>query len=207
MSNPLLSNSDLPLFSQIKPEHIVPAMDQLLTDARTTVEQVLADNSHYTWDNLIAPIDAIEDKISRAWSPVSHMNSVTNNDDLRDAYNECLPKLSEYSTEMGQHDALFKAYKSIADSDTYASLDIAQQKIIQNSLRSFRLSGIALDDEKKALYKDINLELSQLTSRYEENLLDATNAWSKLIKKKTALAGLPESALQQALVASNKFSS
>jgi len=198
MINPLLSNTDLPQFSQIKPEHIVPAIEELLADARATVEKVLADNSLYTWNNLIAPIDAVEDKISRAWSPISHMNSVTNNDDLRDAYNECLPKLSEYSTEMGQHDALFKAYTGIAESDSYASLETAQQKIIQNSLRSFRLSGIALDDEKKAQYKDINLELSQLTSRYEENLLDATNDWSKLIKKKAGLAGLPESALQQA---------
>jgi len=198
MINPLLSNTDLPQFSQIKPEHIVPAIEELLADARATVEKVLADNSLYTWNNLIAPIDAVEDKISRAWSPISHMNSVTNNDDLRDAYNECLPKLSEYSTEMGQHDALFKAYTGIAESDSYARLETAQQKIIQNSLRSFRLSGIALDDEKKAQYKDINLELSQLTSRYEENLLDATNDWSKLIKKKAGLAGLPESALQQA---------
>ncbi len=198
MSNPLLSNADLPLFSQIKPEHIVPAMDQLLADARATVEQVLAANKSYTWDNLIAPIDEVEDKISRVWSPISHMNSVTNSDDLRDAYNECLPKLSEYSTEMGQHDALFQAYKSIAEGDSYADLDVAQKKIVQNSLRSFRLSGIALDDEKKAQYKDISLELSQLTSRYEENLLDATNDWSKLIKKKSDLAGLPESALQQA---------
>jgi len=198
MSNPLLSNNDLPQFSQIKPEHIVPAIEQLLADARATIEKVLTDNNSYTWDNLISPIDSVEDKISRAWSPVSHMNSVTNNDDLRDAYNECLPKLSEYSTEMGQHDALFKAYTSIAESDSYANLETAQKKIIQNSLRSFRLSGIALNDEKKVQYKDINLELSQLTSRYEENLLDATNDWSKLIKKKSDLAGLPESALQQA---------
>jgi oligopeptidase A len=198
MNNPLLSNTDLPLFSQIKPEHIVVAMDQLLAEARATVKQVLSDNGDYTWDNLIAPIDAVEDKINRAWSPVSHMNSVVNNDDLRDAYNECLGKLSEYSTEMGQHDVLFKAYQSIASSATYANLDIAQQKIIQNSLRSFRLSGIALDDEQKARYKAINLELSQLASRYEENVLDATNAWSQLIKKESALAGLSESALQQA---------
>jgi len=197
-NNPLLSQSELPLFSQIKAEHIVPAMEQLLESARTTVKQTLANNSLYTWDNLITPIEEAEDKITRAWSPVSHMNSVTNNDELRDAYNTCLPKLSEYSTEMGQHDALFQAYTALAESTAYADLSTAQKKIIQNSLRSFRLSGIALDDEKKNLYKEINLELSQLTSRYEENLLDATNDWSKLIKKKSDLAGLPESALQQA---------
>jgi oligopeptidase A len=126
------------------------------------------------------------------------MNSVVNNDSLRDAYNACLPKLSAYSTEMGQHEGLFNAYQAIAASDDYEQLDTAQRKIIQNTLRSFRLSGIGLDAEKKARYKEISLELSRLASKYEENLLDATNAWQKLISKKSDLAGLPESALQQA---------
>ena len=198
MTNPLLNNSELPLFSQIKAVHVEPAIEQLLAEARTTVEQLLADNDTYTWGNLIEPLEQAEDKINKAWSPVSHMNSVVNNDELRDAYNACLPKLSVYSTEMGQHEGLFKAYKSIEASDAYAQLDTAQKKVIQNALRSFRLSGIALDEDKKARYKDISLELSQLASKYEENLLDATNDWHKLISKKSDLAGLPESALQQA---------
>ncbi|WP_432743675.1 oligopeptidase A [Methylobacter sp. G7] len=214
MNNPLLANSTLPLFSQIKPEHVVPAIDQLLTEARSSIEQHLGNCSgialppasmqvvqatqHYTWKNLIEPLEDIDDKLNKAWSPVSHMNSVVNSDELRDAYNACLPKLSAYSTEMGQNEALFKAYRFIADSDEFATLDTAQQKIIRNALRDFKLSGIDLDKEKQQRYKDISQELSALASSYEENLLDATNAWSKLIRDEQDLAGLPESALAQA---------
>ncbi|HEY8095709.1 MAG TPA: M3 family metallopeptidase, partial [Methylobacter sp.] len=198
MNNPLLANSTLPLFSQIKPEHVLPAIDQLLTEARSSVEQHLQATQHYTWQNLTEPLEDVDDKLNKAWSPVSHMNSVVNSDELRDAYNACLPKLSAYSTEMGQNEALFKAYRFIADSDEFATLDIAQQKIIRNALRDFKLSGIDLDNEKKQRYKEISQELSALASNYEENLLDATNAWSKLIRDEEDLAGLPESALAQA---------
>jgi len=198
MNNPLLANSTLPMFSQIKPEHIVPAIDQLLAEARSSVEQHLQATQHYTWKNLIEPLEDVDDKLNKAWSPVSHMNSVVNSDELRDAYNACLPKLSAYSTEMGQNEALFKAYRFIADSDEFATLDTAQQKIIRNALRDFKLSGIDLDNEKKQRYKDISQELSALASNYEENLLDSTNAWSKLIRDEQDLAGLPESALAQA---------
>ncbi|MCK9637740.1 MAG: oligopeptidase A [Methylobacter tundripaludum] len=198
MNNPLLANTPLPLFSQIKPEHVAPAIDQLLAEARSSVEQHLQATQHYTWKNLIEPLEDVDDKLNKAWSPVSHMNSVVNSDELRDAYNACLPKLSAYSTEMGQNEALFKAYRFIADSEEFATLDTAQQKIIRNALRDFKLSGIDLDDEKKQRYKDISQELSALASNYEENLLDATNAWSKLIRDADDLAGLPESALAQA---------
>jgi oligopeptidase A len=198
MNNPLLANSPLPMFSKIKPEHVVPAIDQLLSEARASVEQHLQATHHYTWENLVEPLENADDKLSRAWSPVSHMNSVVNSDELREAYNACLPKLSAYSTEMGQNEALFKAYRFIADSDEFATLDTAQQKIIRNALRDFKLSGIDLDDAKKQRYKEISQELSALASNYEENLLDATNAWSKLIRDIDDLAGLPESALAQA---------
>ncbi len=198
MNNPLLANATLPLFSQITPEHIVPAIDQLLSEARATVAKHLAASQNYTWKNLIEPLENIEDKLNKAWSPVSHLNSVVNSDELRDAYNACLPKLSAYSTEMGQNEALFKAYRFIADSDEFATLDIAQQKIIRNALRDFKLSGIDLDSEKKQRYKDISAQLSALASSYEENLLDATNAWNKVIRDELDLAGLPKSALAQA---------
>ncbi len=191
MNNPLLADSPLPQFSKIKPEHVEPAIDQLLSDARSCVEQKLAENSKYSWTNLIEPIADAEDKLSKAWSPVSHMNSVVNSDELRDAYNACLPKLSAYSTEMGQHKALFQAYQQIAEGDDFSELDQAQQKIIQNSLRDFRLSGIDLNSDKQQRYKEISQQLSRLASQYEEHLLDATNAWSKLITDSEQLAGLP----------------
>jgi oligopeptidase A len=198
MNNPLLANSTLPLFSQIKPEHIAPAIDQLLNDARASVAQHLANTQHYTWKNLVEPLEDVDDKLNKAWSPVSHLNSVVNSDELRDAYNACLPKLSAYSTEMGQNEALFNAYRFIADNDEFSTLDLAQQKIIRNALRDFKLSGIGLDGEKKLRYRDISLELSALASHYEENLLDATHAWSKVLKDQQDLAGLPESALNHA---------
>lgn len=198
MNNPLLTNTVLPLFSQIKPEHVEPAIDQLLADARATVEKHLQATQNYTWENLIEPLENADDKLGKAWSPVSHLNSVVNNDALRDAYNACLPKLSAYSTEMGQNEALFNAYRFIAESPEYATLSIAQQKIISNALRDFKLSGIDLDNEKKERYKEISQELSKLASNYEENVLDATNAWSKLVTNGDELAGLPPSALAQA---------
>ena len=195
MKNPLLENSILPQFSKINPENIEPAIDSLLAEARSIVERQLQENTEYTWDNLIEPIENVEDKLNKAWSPVSHMNSVVNTDEMRDAYNACLPKLSEYSTEMGQNKALFNAYQQIAKSDAYSSLDTAQQKIISNGLKDFRLSGIDLTEEKQLRYKQINQELSRLSSKYEENLLDSTNAWTKLITDQELLAGLPETAI------------
>lgn len=199
MNNPLLSNNtNLPLFSEIKTEHIEPAITQLLEEARAVVEQHLKATTKYTWGNLIEPLENVDDKLNKAWSPISHMNSVVNTDALRSAYNACLPKLSAYSTEMGQNVGLFNAYKVIADSTEFETLDNAQKKIIQNALRDFRLSGVDLDDEKKQRYKDISQELSRLASNYEENLMDATNAWSKVIRNEQDLAGLPASAMAQA---------
>ena len=195
MNNPLLEKTELPQFSKIKPEHVESAIDDLLSKARDVVKKSLQKNNVYTWGNLIEPVENIEDKLNKAWSPVSHLNSVVNSDELRDAYNACLPKLSEFSTEMGQNKALFNAYQQIAKSDSYSSLDTAQQKIITNALRDFRLSGIDLDQEKQDRYKQISQELSSLSSKYEENVLDATNAWTKLITDEEVLAGLPETAL------------
>ena len=198
MTNPLLLRSELPAFSSIKPEHIEPAISQSLDEARKVVKQCLEATTDYTWENLVEPIENIEDKLNKAWSPVSHLNSVANSDELRLAYNACLPKLSEYGTEMGQNEDLCKAYHVIANSPDFANLDKAQQKIIHNALRDFKLSGIDLDTAKKQRYKEISQELSRLASNYEENLLDATNAWSKHITDVSELKGLPDSALAQA---------
>ncbi|MCP4995026.1 MAG: oligopeptidase A [Gammaproteobacteria bacterium] len=193
MSNPLLGLQGLPPFSKIKPEHIEPAIDQLLAENRATVEQLLDNREDFSWNNLITPLTRMEDRLSRAWSPVGHMNSVVNSDELRDAYNACLPKLSEYGTEMGQNSKLFAAYKTVVGKDN--ELDEIQQKILTDALRDFRLSGIDLPEEKKRRFKAINQQLSQLSSSYSDNLLDATNAWSKLISDESQLAGLPDSAL------------
>ncbi len=195
MSNPLLEMTGLPPFSRIKPEHVEPAIDSLLKEIRETVNQRLDDyKDRYSWDTLIQPLEDMDDRLSRVWSPVSHMNSVVNSEPLRKAYNACLPKLSEYATEMGQNRRLYEAYKFIKDSPGFAELDLAQQKIIDNALRDFHLSGVDLSEEKKNRYREIRQRLSQLTTRYEENVLDATQAWSILIEQESRLAGLPDSA-------------
>jgi oligopeptidase A len=192
--NPLLTPTVLPLFSQIKPECIEPAISQLLAESLAVVEQQLLATTDYTWNNLVEPLEEAEDKLNKAWSPVSHLNSVVNSDNLREVYNACLPKLSAYSTEMGQNAALCNAYQMLANSDGYMSLEPAQQKVLKNALRDFKLSGVDLEPDKKLRYKEISQELSRLASQYEENILDATNAWSKLITDEQYLAGLPESA-------------
>jgi oligopeptidase A len=194
MSNPLLGLNGLPPFSAIRPEHVRPGIDQLLTEGRQLVEDLLEKNNVYTWENLVAPLEAMDDRISRAWSPVSHMNSVVNTDELRAVYNECLPLLSEYGTELGQHEGLYRAYRQIADGDEYQRLDTAQRKVIDNALRDFRLSGIELEQAARDRYKTIMQELSRLTSKYSDNVLDATNAWHRQVTDAALLAGLPESA-------------
>ncbi len=193
--NPLLTFQGLPPFSQIKPEHIEPAIDQLLAENRNTLAELLDSTEHFSWKNLVEPLEDMMDRLSAVWSPVSHMNSVVNSDALRDAYNACLEKLSAYYTELGQNEALFKAYEYIAEHESYQQLDQAQRKVIENELRDFRLSGIDLSDANKARYRDIMQRLSKLTSTFGENVLDATQAWSKSIDDESDLAGLPESAI------------
>ena len=196
--NPLLEMTGLPPFQHIKPEHVEPALETIIAANRALLETLLKDNEHYTWDNLIEPLESADDRLGRMWSPVSHMNSVVNSDELRDAYNNCLPLLSEYSTEMGQNVELYEAYQSIKDSPEFKTLDEAQQKIINNGLRDFHLSGIDLPVDKKKRFREIRQQLSKLTSKYEENILDATQAWSKNITDEKQLAGLPDSALAMA---------
>ncbi|MBW9273474.1 MAG: oligopeptidase A [Candidatus Thiodiazotropha sp. (ex. Lucinisca nassula)] len=190
--NALINMQGLPSFSAITPDMVEPAMDQLLQENRQIIQQLLSSQQEYTWKNLVEPLEKAEDRLSRTWSPVSHMNSVVNNDELRAAYNAVLPKLSEYATEVGQNGQLCNAYKQVAGE---AELDRAQRKLLQNALLDFHLSGVDLEEDKKQRFKEISQELSQLTTKFEENLLDATNAWSKLITDESALQGLPESAL------------
>jgi len=200
MSNPLLEMTGLPPFSEIRPDHVEPAIDHQLAENRATLEALLdAGRQHgYTWDNLVAPLEEVEDRLSRIWSPVRHMNSVVNSDALREAYNRCLPKLTEYGTEVGQNAELYRAFQSIADSPEFAGLQAGQQKTVRDALRDFHLSGVDLPDGKKARFKAIQQELSRLQSRYEENILDATHHWTKHITDEGALAGLPESARDMA---------
>jgi oligopeptidase A len=198
MSNPLLTFTGLPPFSKIKPEYVEPAIDELLSRNRKLIHDLLAqhqDPNGITWDNFVQPIEEADDHLNRVWSPISHMNSVVNSDALRDAYNACLPKLSDYATEMGQNEELFHAYNNLKNNKKeFEKLTTAQKKIIENALLDFKLSGFDLHDDKKKRFKEIQQQLSQLTTKFEENVLDATHAWNKHISDETNLSGLPESA-------------
>ena len=195
MTNPLLATNSLPLFDSIKPDHTEEAIDQILSESRTEISALLEGGGPYNWCNLVEPLEAIDDRLSRAWSPISHLNSVLSSDELRSAYNACLPKLTEYSTEMGQNRALYEAWQSLSEGEIFKQLNATQQKIVNDALRDFRLSGIALEGEAKSRFKEIAQSLSKSTSKFEENLLDATNDWNKLILDVGQLKGLPENAI------------
>ncbi|WP_102297232.1 oligopeptidase A [Vibrio cyclitrophicus] len=201
MSNPLLTFTDLPPFSQIKPEHVKPAVEQVIEACRNKIEQVLEGNTSPSWDNLVAPIEEVDDRLGRIWSPVSHMNSVVNSDELREAYESCLPVLSEYGTWVGQHKGLFEAYKTIKASEAFSALNRAQQKTITDALRDFELSGIGLPADEQHRYGEISKRQSELGSQFSNNVLDATMGWSKQVTDVAELAGMPESALAAAQAA------
>jgi len=197
MPNPLLQPQALPDFKAIKTPHIVPAIETILQQSRKAVEQLLDSSSPFNWENFVEPMEKIDAQLSHAWSPVGHMHSVLDSDELREAYDACLPMLSEYSTEMGQNNKLFKAYESIQQ-NCWEQLDSVQQKIITDNLRDFKLAGVALEGDNKKRYGEIRKRLAEISSNFEKNILDASMAWSKTFDNKKALLGLPESALAQA---------
>lgn len=197
MTNPLLENSQLPQFSKIQPEHIQPAIEKLIQDCRDTTEQVL-NQPHFTWENFCEPLSEVNDRLSKAWSPVGHLNAVKNSPELREAYQACLPLLSEYGTWVGQHQGLYQAYLSLKNSTEFANYSQAQKKAIENSLRDFELSGISLPEAQQKRYGEIVARLSELNSQFSNNVLDATMGWEKIISDESQLKGLPESALQAA---------
>jgi oligopeptidase A len=196
MSNPLLDLSALPRYASIQAEHVVPAMQQVLDDNRADIQRLLDTAKPYAWDNFARPLEDLNDRLNRVWGPISHLHSVNDSEALRAAYNACLPLLSAYSTELSHNRALFEAYQAIKDSPDYANLTPAQRKSIDNELRDFHLGGVDLPADKKARYKDISEQLSTLTSKFAQNLLDATHAWKKHITDENALPGLPDSIKQ-----------
>ena len=198
MTNPLLHNERLPAFSKISPEYVEPALDHVLEQSKQTVHNLLASLAEPTWESLVLPMEEMDASIDRVWSPVSHLNSVMNSDELRVAYNACLPKLSEFGTELGQNEHLFNAYKKLAESEHYSELDTAQKKVIDNAIRDFRLSGVELSQADRDSFKQISQQLTERTAKFEENLMDATHAWKKHITDKSLLSGLPPSTVAMA---------
>lgn len=188
----------LPVFSGIRPRDIVPAVKFALDQCRDEVERVVAQQGTFTWDNLCQPLAEVDNRLGLVWSPVSHLNSVKNSPELREAYEQCLPLLSEYGTWVGQHEGLYQAYKSLKEGPAFAGLSKAQRKSVENALRDFELSGIGLPKEKQKRYGEIVSRLSDLGSTFSNNVLDATMGWTKLITDESALTGMPPSAMAAA---------
>ena len=188
----------LPAFRRVRPEHIEPAIDQLLEQQRVLLQSLLEQPGEHTWESLFQPLEDKEDQLQRAWSTVRHLHSVADDEALRLAHNACVPKMADHATELGQNEDLFRACKTLAGSEYYSRLDISRQKIIQNSLQDFHLSGIDLEQREKDRYKVLKQKLSQLQTRFEENLLDATHGWTRLVTNESQLSGLPDTAVELA---------
>lgn len=189
----------LPQFKQIDPSQIETNIRQLLHENREWLAKLLAQPQPYTWDNLMRPLEEMNDKLHNDWSPISHLHAVMESEELRKAYNETLPSLIDYHSELSQNEKLFAAISSITTSSEFSTLNSAQRKIIQNDIRDFKLSGVHLSPDKKARFAALQQQLSQLMTTFSENLLDATNAWHLHLTDKELIKGLPEQAIQLAI--------
>ncbi|MDX1755965.1 MAG: oligopeptidase A [Marinobacter sp.] len=203
MTNPLLTDDLLPAFGRIRTEHMEPAIDQILSDNRVQIQE-LAQQADPTWDTLAQPMQALDDRLNNAWSVISHLNGVMNNDELRDVYKRVLEKLTEYSTEVSQNAELCAAYKKLAERDDFAGLSEAQRKAISNILRDFHLGGVDLPPAQKQQYANLSRELAELSNKFSDNVLDATQHWFRHITEAEELSGLPETALEGARAAAQQ---
>ncbi|MDP3536841.1 MAG: oligopeptidase A [Halomonas sp.] len=194
--NPLLESHELPPFAEIRAEHVVPAVETLLSESREAIDRLAqqAASTPPTWENFAAPLEAVNDRLSQAWSPVSHLNGTMNTPELREAYQACLEQLSAFGTWVGQHEGLFHGWQALKEKH-WSQLDTAQQRTVDNALRDFRLAGVDLPADQKARYGEIQSRLSTLSNQFSNNVLDATQAWHKDIENQNELTGVPESAL------------
>jgi oligopeptidase A len=196
MENPLLGQEPLPPFARIRPEHVEPGVRELLQRSRARIEQ-LAALERPTFATVVEPLEELQHRVSRTWSPVSHLNAVLNSDALRSSYNACLPLLSAYQTDLAQSEPLYRAYRTIAEQESSA-LGPVQKQLIDHALRDFRLAGVGLDLKRKERFKDVMLELTKLQAKFEENVLDATNGWSYHVSDESELRGLNTTLIEQA---------
>jgi oligopeptidase A len=196
--NPLLDFSGLPRFGEFTPALVTPAVDQLLAENRALIERISAPGVPATWRDFVQPLEDANERLHRAWGVVGHLNAVMNNPELREAYNSNLPKVTQYYTDIGQHPGLYAQFKALRNGPEFAALTRAQKKIVENELRDFRLGGAELPPAKKARFKEISERLSQLSSRFSDNLLDATNAFAHYTADPSAVTGIPEDALAAA---------
>jgi len=189
--------SSIPIFSAVDPSKVVEQVEQSIAHCKSVIENSV-EKADVSFMNVVSQLEEADDELGKVFSPISHMNSVVSSDELREAHDACLPLLSEYSTFVGQHQGLFELYKALAESEEFDTLSLAQQKVVTNAVRDFELSGVDLPNDKKQEYAKISARLSDLSSQFSNNLMDANLAYVKHITNKDDLAGLPQSALDAA---------
>lgn len=198
MSNPLLHFSGLPKFNEIKPEHVGPAVDSLIAEGRTLVEQLATSAEAPTWHNFAVKLEDHSEKLGRTWSQVGHMNAVVNSAELREAYNDNLAKLTDFYSDVSQDARLYAKFKAIQSSSAFSTLTATQQTIINKEVRDFKLGGAELPLAQKARFKAVSEALSKLGAKFEENILDNTNDFKHVVANRSELTGIPDDAIEAA---------
>jgi oligopeptidase A len=196
VNNPLLELDSLPAFGRIEASHARPALEKVLAENRARLAELTAQNSP-TFASLVIPVEELSYRLSRVWSPVGHLNAVANSAQMREAYNECVPLLTAYSSELGQNTALQAAYAYVLQHED-GTLDPAQHKVVENALRDFRLAGVDLQPDEKTRYRDVAQRLAQLATKFSENVLDAARSYTRSVTDSAELAGLPANAVDRA---------
>ena len=196
--NPLLAFPELPRLDAVRAEHVKPAIDTLIADARATIERVAADTAPPTWSTLVEPLADALDRLDRAWSIVNYLNAVMSTPAMRDAYHDNLPEVTALFTDLGQDERIFRRYKALRESAAFDALTAAERRVVDNEIRDFRLGGAELDANGKARFKAIQQSLAELAAKFDDNVLDATNAWSLVIDDVATLAGVPADVIAEA---------
>ena len=193
--NPLLIETGLPRFQDIRPEHVEPAIDRILADYQFGIDAMLANGAANDFDNTVMVGERLSDRLSRAWSPVSHLHGVMDSEALRKAYSAAQEKIVAFNTALGQNRALYSAISSVRSSPGFDQLPRAAQTLVEHEVRDFTLSGVALEEPARSRYREISSELARLSTEFEEAVLDSTDAWSEHVASPSILAGVPESGL------------
>ncbi|MBI3715615.1 MAG: M3 family metallopeptidase [Betaproteobacteria bacterium] len=190
--NPLLDFSGLPRFSTISPAQVTPAIGHLIDEANTVVTKLCGDAAPPDWTGFVTPLDDANERLSRSWAVVGHLNAVVNSPALREAYNGELPRITQYWTGLSQNETLYAKYKQLHARAAELALTPEQVRVLDNELRDFRLGGAELSVEDKVKFQAIQEELSTLMSKFNDNLLDATNEYVCHIQNEVELTGLPD---------------